>query len=282
MNAEPAWLLDHAPYTPFMDPRTVKPPGLSPLNMDEWTVRNPDHDAQMVRRREVLRDYADIVIGSNHEAEEPVLELLSMLKAHLGLDPEITHLEEYCAWTAIAHLVAEDFCLMLPDPDSGEYKLVGAILCFPSRWLLSEKMNRPMTIIHDPVPDYDDTLARRVNRVFEVIDERRPMVRCNWLVHSDPELFLPMGRETKLSLPKPRESGRIYLRTERQTLVRLPKSRAIAFGIKTSVTPADCLTPDQAKGLFNAIGGEDDEVLKYRGGSAQDHARGILAEIAGL
>ena len=282
MTAEPGWLLDHAPYTPFMDPRTVKPPGLSPLNMDEWTVRNPDHDAQMARRREVLRDYPEIVIASGHEAEEPVLELLSMLKTHLGMDPEITHLEEYCAWTAIAHLIPEDFCLLLPDPVSGEYKLVGAILCFPSRWLLSEKLGRPMTVIHDPVPDYDDALARRVNRVFEVIDEDRPMVRVNWLVHSDPELFLPLGRETKLNLPRARPEGSLYLRTERQTLVRLPESQAVAFGIKTSVTPVERLTSEEAAGLYHAIGEEDDDVLKYRGGSAQDHARNMLAEIAGI
>lgn len=282
MNAQPDWLLDHAPYTPFMHKRTAKPPGLSPLDMAEWTVKHPDHDAQLARRGEIMRDHADIAIGSGHEAEEPVLELLSMLKAHLGLDPEITHLEEYCAWTAMAHLVPEDFCLMLPDRKSGEYKLVGAILCFPSRWLLSEKLGRPMTIIHDPVPDYDDALARRVNRIFEIVDEDRPMVRVNWLVHADPELFLPLGRETKLNLPPPRSSGELYLRTERQTLVRLPQSRAVAFGIKTSVTPIERLSADEAAGLYHAIGDEDDEVLKYRGGSAQDHARNRLAEIAGL
>lgn len=282
MNAAPAWVLDHAPYTPFMQPRTAKPPGLSPLDMAEWTVRHPDFDAQMQRRWEVLRDHAEIAIASTHEAEQPVLELLSMLKGHLGLDPAITHLEEFCGWTALAHLVPEDFCLLIPDAASGEYRLIGAILCFPSRWLLSEKIGRPMTTIHDPVPDYDAALARRVNRVFQVVDEARPLVRCNWLVHSDPELFLPLGRQTKLNLPKPRAEGGLYLRTERQTLVRLPISKAVVFGIKTSITPVQCLSRDEAHGLYDAIGNEDDEVLKYRGGSAQDYAREVLAEIAGL
>ena len=282
MNLSPDWLLDHAPYTPFMHKRTAKPPGLSPLNMDEWTVQHPDRDAQMARRGEIMRDHAEIAIGSGHEAEEPVLELLSMLKAHLGMDPAITHLEEYCAWTAMAHMVPEDFCLMMPDPKSGEYKLVGAILCFPSRWLLSEKLGRAMTMIHEPVPEYDDALAKRVNRVFEIVDEDRPMVRINWLVHTEPELFLPLGRETKLNLPPPRSEGDLFLRTERQTLVRLPKSRAVAFGIKTSITPITCLTAEEAAGLYHAIGDEDEDALKYRGGSAQDHVRYELAKIAGL
>lgn len=282
MTEAPDWLLDHAPYTPFMQPRTAKPPGLSPLDMAEWTVRHADFDAQMRRRHEVLRDAPEVAIGSLHEGEDPALELLSMLKAHLGLDPKITQVEEFCAWTAMAHLVPEDFCILLPDEASGEYKMVGAILCFPSRWLLSEKLGRPLTIIHDPVPDYDDALARRVNRVFEVIDERRPMVRCNWLVHSDPELFRPLGRFEKRNVPRARTGGPIYLRTERQTLIRLPESKAVVFGIKTSITPAEYLKPDQARGLHDAIGGEDDDVLKYRGGSAQQHALRVLAEIAGL
>ncbi|MEL7468324.1 MAG: DUF3445 domain-containing protein [Pseudomonadota bacterium] len=273
------WLLDHAPYTPFMQRRTAKPPGLSPLDMDAWTVRLPDFEAQMARRREVLRDHPEVAIGSGHDAEEPVLELLSMLKAHLGLDPAITQLEEYCAWTAIAHLVAEDFCLLLPDKNSGEYKLIGAILCFPSRWLLSEKMNRPLTIIHDPVPDYDDALARRVNRVFEALHQDRPLVRINWLVHPTAELFLPIGLSDKLMQAAP-VGGPLYLRTERQTLVRLPRSRAVAFGIKTSVCPLECLTPAQAQGLHAALLDEDDDILTYRGGSTRDHARNVLAQVA--
>ncbi|MEM9061221.1 MAG: DUF3445 domain-containing protein [Pseudomonadota bacterium] len=279
-TADPPWVLDHAPYTPYLDPRTARRPGLLPLDMDTWTVRLPDFDAQMVRRHEILRDHPEIAIASRHEAEEPVLELLSMLKAHLGLDPAITHLEEYCAWTAIAHLVAEDFCLLLPDADSGEYKLIGAILCFPSRWLLSEKMNRPMTIIHDPVPDYDEMLARRVNRVFEVLHEDRPLVRINWLVHPTPELFLPLGLSDKTMQQVP-VGGPLYLRTERQTLVRLPESRAVAFGIKTSVCPLRCLTPEQAQGLHDALAAEEDDILKYRGGSTRDHARQVLSEVAG-
>jgi hypothetical protein len=260
------WLLDHAPYTPFMDPRTVGPPGLSPLDMAEWTVRDPDFDAQMARRRDVMSAHPEVVIASSHAGEEPGLELLSMLKAHLGLDPEITQLEEYCPFTAMGQLVAEDFCLLVPDTASGEYKLVSAILCFPSRWLLTEKMGRPLTAIHDPVPDYDDVLARRVNRVFEALHVDRPLVRVNWLVHAVPELFLPLGLSDKL-MQEADPTGQIYLRTERQTLVRLPRTGAVAFGIKTSVTPIECLTPEQSAGLMTALGGIEDEAIIYRAGS---------------
>ena len=274
------WLLDHAPYAPFVHDRTARPPGLSPLDMGQWTVRDPDYAAQMMRRREVLAEHPDIALGVLHEGEAPALELLSMLKAHLGHDPKLTLAEEFCALTAIGHLVAEDFCLMVPDPASGEYKLAAAVLCFPSRWLLSEKLGRPMTIIHAPVPDYDDTLARRVNRVFEAIDVRRPMVRINWLIHPVAELFLPIGLSDKLVAHADPGDG-IYLRTERQTLVRLPETGAIAFGIKTSICPLDRLTPTEAAALAARLVDEDAETLAQRSGSRLlQTARARLSEIA--
>jgi hypothetical protein len=276
----PPWTLDHAPYTPFMEPRTAKPPGLSPLDMARWTVRDPDFDAQMTRRREVMAAQIDVVLASLSEGEEPALELLSMLKAHLGLDPVPTLLETYCPLTAIGHMVAEDFCLMRHDPASGEYRLVSAILCFPSRWLLAEKLGRPLTVIHEPVPDYDEVLARRVARVFDAVNPERPLVRVNWLVHAVPELFLPIGLSDKL-MQRASVTGPFYLRTERQTLVRLPRTQAVAFGIKTSVTPIDCLQPDEAAALHRELGRLQPEDVAYRsGGTLIDAARSVLAEIA--
>ncbi|MEM9140284.1 MAG: DUF3445 domain-containing protein, partial [Pseudomonadota bacterium] len=148
----------------------------------------------------------------------------------------------------------------------GEYRLKAAILCFPSRWLLAEKMNRPLTAIHEPVPHYDEVVAARVNRLFEGIRPDRALVRCNWLVHGDPELFRPTGRGDKLGGTVDREeppAKGLYLRTERQTMVRLPDTQAVVFGIKTSVTPVDCLEPEAAHALVGAMAGLGQDTLAY-------------------
>ena len=265
-SAPVPWLLDHAPYTPFMDARTAGPPGLSPLDMADWIVRHPDFDAQMTRRAEILAEAGPIALAALNEGEAPALELLSAVKSHLGKDPALTLKEQYCALTALGHMVAEDFCLLLPDAESGEYRLVAALLCFPSRWLLTEKMGRPMTVIHEPVPDYDDMLARRVNRVFEALRPERPLVRVNWLVHAVPELHLPMGHSDKL-MAAADPKGPFYLRTERQTLVRLPQTGAVAFGIKTSVTPIERLSASEATALRDGLGTFDAATMAYRAGS---------------
>jgi hypothetical protein len=270
-------VLEDAPYTPFMEPRTARPPGLSPLDMAQWTVRLPDFEAQMAYRRRLLAEQADVVLGALHEGEEPALELLEMLLEHLGDPRQLTLEERFCALTAIGRLVAEDFCLLVPDAPSGEYRMVAGVLCFPSRWLLSEKLGRPLTPIHVPVPGYAGGLAQRVNRVFEALRTDRPLVRVNWTVHPTAELFLPQSERQKSAPFAPDQDTRFYLRTERQTLVRLPRTGAVAFGIKTSVTPVECLAPPVAQRLADALAGLDDGMVAYKGGPAR-----VAAAIARL
>lgn len=281
-------VLEHAPHTPFMDPRTARPPGLSPLDMREWTVRLPDFDAQMAYRRRLLAERPEVVLGALPDGEEPALELLEMLLAHLGDPRPLAPEERFCALTAIGRLVAEDFCLLLPDAPSGEHRLVAAVLCFPSRWLLSEKLGRPLTPIHAPVPDYAEALGRRVNRVFEALRSERPLVRVNWTVQPTAELFLPQSETQKSAAPgsppasaAPGSGGPFFLRTERQTLVRLPRTGAVAFGIKTSVTPVERLSPAVAAALVEALRGLDEGMVVYKGGRARvDAAIARLAQIA--
>ncbi len=108
----------------------------------------------------------------------------------------------------------------------------------------------------------------------------RPLVRVNWLLHSDPELFLPLGRAEK-RVPRAYAEGPLYLRTERQTLVRLPRTQAVAFGIKTSVTPIEALEPQIALGLRDALGDLDRGTLGYRAGTDMiGYAMGELDRIA--
>lgn len=276
----PPWVLPKAPYTPFMHPRTAGPPGLSPLDMQDWLVRLPDFEAQMARRREVMAGHAEAVLGATHEAEPAEWELLDLLNTALGDGPrELTYLEKYCPLTAMGRLVPEDFCILLPDAASGEYRLVAAVLCFPARWLLHEKLGRPLTIIHDPVPEYGDDLARRVNRVFETLRVERPLVRVNWTIHPTPELFLPLGLSDKLMM-EPDPGQPLYLRTERQTLIRLPRTGAVVFGIKTSVSPLDTLNAEEARTLLDLVEHKSEAEIAYRGRpSLHLRSREILSAI---
>ena len=143
----------------------------------------------------------------------------------------------------LGRLVQEDLCVMERSGD--EHLLTGAVLCFPASWSLAEKIGRPLTGIHTPVPDYDVDIARRVQRMFDAIRVEQPLWRMNALVYVDPTLHQPR-READ---PRTDRRGGSYVRSERQCLRRLPQTRAVVFSIHTYVVRIDSLSDDARAGL---------------------------------
>lgn len=267
-----------APYAPFMEPRTARPPGLSPLDPAAWIAHDADYAAQMAARDRLLAARPAEVMAALPAAAASLAELRAALLAHLArrdgwrLGAERITRPDGAAvpltldtLTLAGRLCQEDLLLMAPpEREGGEYRLVAGVLCFPARWTLTEKLGRPLTRIHAPVPGYAESLARRVNRVFEALRAERPLMRANWLVHATDRLDLPM-RESDKSAPPDAARG-FFLRTERQTLLRLPETRAVVFGVKTSVTPLAQLTQGQRSALRSALAGYDADDIAYHGG----------------
>jgi hypothetical protein len=274
-----------------MEPRLARPPGLMPLDPADWFVRHPDFAGQMACRDRLIADKPGTVLAllpdGRAAAEEllrAVVEAVAPMPGYRAGAGEVARpdgvtvaLDPADPLAGAGRLVADDLCLLLPDAASGEYRLAGAVLCFPSRWRLADKVGRPLTTIHVPVPHYAEELARRVNRVFEAMRVGRPLWRVNWLVHPTPELHLPLEPQEKSApLGDPRDG--LWLRTERQTLLRLPETGAVVFGIKTSVSPVETLAPDQLAALRAALAGYDAAMVAYKGG--QDTYRATLARLA--
>ena len=72
----------------------------------------------------------------------------------------------------------------------------------------------------------------------------------------------------------PEPGAQLYLRTERQTLVRLPETGAVVFGIKTSVSPLESLAADEAEVLLGLVQEFDADERAYRG-APEMHARRV-------
>ena len=50
----------------------------------------------------------------------------------------------------------------MSDPECADGPVFTAgVLCFPSRWRLMEKIGKPLSAVHGPVPLYADRLAGR-------------------------------------------------------------------------------------------------------------------------
>ena len=180
---------------------------------------------------------------SRHNAElyDTILDWLSRradfgIGAHEALTPDgrSVALDRSRPLLTLSQLVAEDLCVMERQGD--EHVLTAAVLGFPAGWTLTQKLGWTLSRIHQPVPPYDETVGRRVQRMFDNLQPGRIAGRANLHPADVPDLWLPR-REGE---PKPHHArqGAPWIRSEWQTIRVLPVTGALIFTIHTSVVRA--------------------------------------------
>ncbi|WP_170375830.1 heme-dependent oxidative N-demethylase family protein [Ruegeria atlantica] len=228
------------PYDPLA-PRPL--PGIQPGSMDDWLHCDDVFAAQMQRRTTLLTERRAEVLALDPSAEPAAQELLNLVLKHaypgcldrvIRPDGQGVEIDHSNPMDMLCRLVQEDFCILQKHGD--EHVLTGAILCFPASWRLSEKFMRPLIDIHGPVASYDADIARRVQRLFDGIQSERPLWRFNALWYEDAELHQPRSASAPRDVQEPGVAQ--YLRSERQTLLRLPETKAVVFSIHTYVLEA--------------------------------------------
>ena len=238
---------------PWRLPGGTRLPGISPIAPDDWLRVDDAYAGQMALRDALLRDHTEAVYRIVPEAEEAAQELLAMVLEWVGqqagyqVTPDhVTRpdgvqvpLDRNNPLLTAGRLVQEDLCLHLQQGD--EHVLCGAVLCFPASWSLDEKIGKPLTRIHKPVPQYQGTLATRVQRLFDAIRVGQPLVRANCLTYVDPSLHQPRRENARRVQPG---LAADYVRTERQCLLRLAQTRAVVFSIHTTVVERATLSPE--------------------------------------
>ena len=160
----------------------------------------------------------------------------------------------------------EDLCVLLPD-DGGRLVLAAACVCFPSHWRLADKMGKPAWDIHGPVPRYDDELAKKVDTFLDRLRPPAVMKRRNWTIHESSDLFAPHSPgHADPSIP-PED---LWLRSERQTLRRLPETDAVVFTIRTQQAQIRVLEqrPDIAGKFADRLAAQPEDRARYAGFSA--------------
>jgi len=238
------------PRAPWMQPAMARLPGVQPLDWAAWLEVDDAFGAQMALRDHLLSSRRHDVYTLTDPAETAAHELLALIVDRLGPgylreegrvirpDGVTVPLGAEPPLITAARLVQEDLCL-LQASDAG-HVLTGAVLCFPASWTLSEKIGRPLIAIHGPVDVYTQTMAARVQRLFDAIRPDRPLWRQNALLYADPALHQPR-REAAPRDDSARE--RRYVRSEKQCLIRLPQTGAVVFSIHTYVVPVSALDP---------------------------------------
>lgn len=253
-------LQDHLPTAPWLAEATRRLPGVQPLGgMEDWLARDGAFAGQMALRDRLVTARRGDVIAKTPGSEGAVAELFEEVLSYLGRyegyacdggacarpDGVSVPLDGADTLSTLARLVQQDLCVMEKPDGASEHVLTAAVLCFPASWTLAEKIGRPLTAIHDPVAPYDAAMARRVQRLFDNLRVDTPLWRQNAMIYREPDLYHPRS----VHAPREGRTGGGYLRSEKQVLRRLPKTRAVVFSIHNYIVRLEDLTQAQRAGL---------------------------------
>ena len=167
-----------------------------------------------------------------------------------------------------ALLVQEDLCIVQPGAD-GDVLLTAGVVCFPSRWRLTEKIGKPLPLVHEKVPFYGEKLARPVDRFMAMVKPGKLAMRLNWSLMDDPTLFQLGGKfrtDHNPGITAENAGERLFIRVERQTLSRLATSAAVLFTIRVHVYPLARIAerPEIAARLADAVRALPAETSHYK------------------
>ena len=212
--------------------------GLVALTEADWLQSAPDLAAR-------AKGFAQFpgAVQLSPEAAAPGHELAAMLGVDGGL-PE----------AALAH--HEDMCLLTRRDDEPFYRLIGAAVAFPTDWHPARKMGLPLAAMHAPIQGYAEQLASGVDHFMARLRPGRIFGRCNWFIApTDAPRWIadeqPSPAFAHVSAANAGET--LFVRSERQTLRRLPDTGAILFTIGVYVAPLGSLSPPNIARLAGAV-----------------------------
>lgn len=201
--------------------------GLVRLAESEWLAAEPDLEA----RNGAFNAYPEAVqlLPEAHAAEA---ELCAMLGVPGGIEQA-------------ARVHWEDFCLLTQDAPGQPYRLTGAAVAFPTDWQLHDKMGQPIAKVHEPIDGYAEQLSPGVDRFLDGLRAPHMFGRTNaFVVANGNWRYLPADDPaTRFAHVTPANAGEtLFVRCERETLRRLPKSGGIVFTIGVHVAALGSLS----------------------------------------
>ncbi|MGX7894647.1 heme-dependent oxidative N-demethylase family protein [Tsuneonella sp. HG222] len=149
----------------------------------------------------------------------------------------------------------EDMCLLVPGPEG--YVLVAGAVAFPTDWSLADKIGLPLGGVHAPIHGYAEQLSAGVDHFMATLAQGAIFGRANWFVVADRSLrYRPdTPAEQRFAHVSAENAGEtLFVRSERQTLRRLPRTGAIVFTIGVYLAPLSSLSPANVAKIAAAVG----------------------------
>lgn len=233
--------LHHLPF-----PLRTYSVGLRPVPLDRWL--EPATPAEVAAKAADLDAHHGEAVAWLPGSEAAQAELAALVGAR---EPTIA---------GAGRVVADDLVVL----DGRDLRVIAGAVAHPNRWRLPDKLGLTPSGVHAPVPGFDEHLGPATERVLDALRPGRPCERRNWALLDDPTLHQPVATA---AIPSSFDPGALWLRVERQVLLRLPRTGAIVFAIRTRQWPLADLTrrPDQAAGLAEALRSTPDDLASYKG-----------------
>lgn len=212
--------------------------GLVRLEAHQWLQPAPD----LAARKMGFADWPE-GIQLTPEAQAPGCEVAAMLGQQGAL-------------REAALACHEDLCLLTKREGEDVYRLIGAAVAWPSDWHPADKIGLPLRALHAPIAGYEKQLASGVDRFMETLRAGQIYGRCNWFIAATGERrWLPdqPPHEAFAHVTPDNAGDTLFVRSERQTLRRLPQTGAILFTIGIYVEPLRQLSPANIAMLARAV-----------------------------
>ena len=223
------------------------------------TVSGPS----IAERKAAILDTGPALYVAASEAGWPAFrEFATILGLERSADGASTDGERHAAARELSLRIEPDYLLLL-QPD---WTLVFAGVCFPSHWTLEGKLHRRLHEIHSAVPGLNEGLGRKIALFFDRMIPGEGWRRANWgLSASSAGNQHPCVRIARLTADSTPDTT--FLRVEDQHLLKLPRTGAIAFGIRVSSFRLSDIArePDIATALRQQLRTMPEEIVGYKG-----------------
>lgn len=305
---------DDRPWRPFRWPyhQTMS---IFKLDINHWLDMDKYYWHYIQEKQRIWHSYGKENIDWLPESEDACLELMEMVRDHMVerypllftvlvdkkekgkiVRNELT--KEILDMTLplkdppllyVTKMAKEDFYVVLKNAKDDMHYLVAAAVPFPGgSFGIDHKIGKHLDVIHDDVPYYQEKLKRSMERWFERLEPGNPVERASWYMTWDHKLkvnnvyqlpkFVP-NLEADMKSTDPRQFN---VRVERQTLRRLPRSRAIIFTNHPIFYLLDEMKDEpNVPSLLRKILYEAPEgIIKYKNfAMIRDHVLGYLDEL---
>ena len=242
--------------------------GAKRANPAEYFTPTLEHDVVITERRQILAEHPERHIGMDEDAGDLLVSTIVWAKANSILPDDV--IQKLDKEQSLQEKLAILACTWEPDflllgQNESQFFLRGGVVCFPSNWDFTQKINHPLEQIHQIVPRLNECIGKNIATFLAGMRDGISWQRVNWGMSSSPK----KNNHPALGMPRLQAStplDSVSFRVEEQLLQSLP-SNGLLFGIHVRRTNLRNVlnNPKAAAGLNQALATMNEEMARYKG-----------------